>query len=355
MKIKLRLSFLVIAVMAVVVAVISSVILRRTSYISLDLNMRSLELLAGQQAEFWKSREDGYVRILHTLADMMKDYESLPKEERRNRYDDMLKNALEAGQNMVSLYMVWKPGAIDGMDERYIGRIGSSPTGQYAISYTRETTGITARTSCDIANMMAHITGPNARKDRVDNPESRMVNGKETLTFIISVPIISGGNKVVGGVGCVVNAGLIQPLIMNTVKANDIINVAAMYSDNGTILAHFMPERVGKKIYDVDVELGGSIPELFTAIQNGTTFSDTIYDPNFRENVGFVLTSFEIGNSGQNLAILIGTAESYIFKEVKEITRYTIILAALALAFSGVIVYVNMDIPEREVSRFKAA
>jgi len=343
MKIKLRLSLLVIAIMTVVVAVITSAMLRRTSYISLDLNMRSLEFLAGQQAEFWKGREDGYVRTLHTLADMMRDYESLPKGERRNRYDDMLKNALEAEQNMVSLYMVWKPGAIDGMDERYIGRIGSSPTGQYAISYTRETTGITARTSGDIANMMAHISGPNARKDRVCNPESRMVNGKETLTFILSVPIISGSNKVVGGVGCVLNAGLFQPLIMNTIKSNDIIDVAAIYSDNGTILAHFMPERVGKKIFDVDVELSGSMPEIFAAIQNGTTFSTTIYDPNLRENVGFVLKSFEIGNSGQNLAILIGTAESYIFKEVKDITRDTIILAVLVLAFSGVIIYFTFN------------
>jgi len=67
------------------------------------------------------------------------------------------------------------------------------------------------------------------------------------------------------------------------------------------------------------------------------------------------LKSFEIGNSGRKLAVLIGTAESYIFKEVKEITKYTIILAALALSISGVIVYMNMDIPAREVSRFKAA
>jgi len=251
----------------------------------------------------------------------------------------MLKSALESEQNMVSLYMVWKPNAIDGMDERCIGRIGSSPTGQYAISYTRETTGITARTSGDIANMMAHISGPNARKDRVDNPVFRMVDGKETLTFIISVPIISGGNRVVGGVGCVINAGLIQPVIMNTVKTNNIIDVAAMYSDNGTILAHFMPERVGKKIFDVDVELGNFMPDVFMAIQNGTTFSTTIYDPNLRENVGFVLKSFEIGNSGQNLAVLLGASESYIFKEVKEITRDIIILAVLALTFSGLIVY----------------
>jgi methyl-accepting chemotaxis protein len=340
MKIKLRLSLLVITIMAVVVTGIATILLRRASYVSLDLNMRGLEFLAGQQAEFWKGREDGYIRALHTLADVMSDYETLPKEERRDRYDGILKSALESEQNMVSLYMVWKPNAIDGMDERYIGRIGSSPTGQYAITYTRETGQIKARTNTDIANIMAHITGPNARKDRVDNPSPRMVNGKETLTYIMSVPIISDStDEVVGGVGCVLNIDLIQPIVLNTIKTNDIISVAAMYSENGTILAHFIPERIGKKMFDVDMELGDSMPEVFASIQNGTTFRTTIYDPNLHENVGFVLKSFQIGNSDQNMAILIGATEAYIFKEVKAITRFTIILAVLALALTVIIVY----------------
>jgi methyl-accepting chemotaxis protein len=340
MKIKMRLSLLVIAIMAVVVTGIATILLRRASYISLDLSMRSVEFLAEEQAEFWKGREDGYIRALHTLADVMSDFETIPKEERRDRYDGIIKSALESEQNMVSLYMVWKPNAIDGMDERYIGRIGSSHLGQYAICYTRETGKITARTSGDIADTMAHISGPNARKDRVENPVPHTVNGKETSTFIMSVPIISDStNDVVGSVGCVLNIDLIQPIVMDTIKTNDIIKVAVMYSDNGTILAHFVPERIGKKMYDVDMELGDSMPDVFEALQKGTAFTTTIYDPNLHENIGFVLKSFRIGNSDQNMAILIGAAESYIFKEVKDITNFTIILAVFALALSAIIVY----------------
>ncbi|MDR2574885.1 MAG: methyl-accepting chemotaxis protein [Treponema sp.] len=340
MKIKLRLSLLVIVIMAVVVAGIAAILLRRASNISLDLNMRGLEFLSGQQAEFWKGREDGYIRALHTLADVMSDYETLPQEERRDRYDEMLKSALESEQNMISLYMVWKPNAIDGMDEDYIGRIGSSPTGQYAIAYTRETGKIVSCTSGDITGAMAHISGPNARKDRVENPAPQIVNGKETQTFIMSVPIISDStNNVVGSVGCVLNVDLIQPILLNTIKTNDIINVAVMYSGDGTIMAHFIPERIGKKIYDVDMELGTCMEDVCAAIENGSVFRTTVYDPNLRENVGFVLKSFQIGNSDQHMAMLIGVSESYIFREVKAITRFTIILAVLALSLSAVIVY----------------
>jgi len=341
MKSELRLSLVMIAIMAAVVTVIASVLLRRTSWISLDLNMKSVEFLAGQQAEFLKGREDGYIRVLRTLADVMSDYDTLPKWERRDRYDRMLKSVLESSEpDMVSLYMVWKPNAIDGMDERYTGRVGSSPAEQYAIACTRETGRIKARTSDDIENIMAHISGPNARRDRVDNPIPQKVNGKDTFTFRMSVPIISAvTNEVVGGVGCVLNIEIIQRVVDNTIKTNDIIDMAVVYSGNGTILAHLKPERIGKKIFDVDVELGDSIPAVFSAIQNGTTFRDTKYAPALHENIGFVIKPFQIGNSDQKLAILIGVSESNIFKEVRDITKYIIILAVLVLALSAIIVY----------------
>jgi len=344
MKIKFRLSLLVIAIMTIMITGIVTLLLHRASYISLDLNMRSVEFLAGQRAEFWKGREDGYVRALHTLANVMSDYEAIPREERRNRYDEMLKSAMESEDSMISLYTVWKPNAIDGMDERYIGRVGSSPTGQYATAYTRETGNIMARTSGDIESIMNHISGPNARKDRVSNPSSRTVNGKETLTYKISVPIISGRTgDIVGGVGCILSVDIMQSIIENTIKSNEIIDMAVLYSGNGTILAHFIPERIGKKIFDVDVELGDSIPAVFAAIQNGTTFKDTKYDPALGKNVGFVIKPFQIGNSDHNMAILIGVSESYIFNEIRDITRLTIILAVLALVFSTIIVYIALN------------
>jgi len=352
MKIKMYLSLVIIAVMAVVVTVIVCVLLHRTSWISLDLNMKNVELIAGQQADFWKNRKDGYIRVLHTLADVMGDYDTLPKWERRDRYDKMLKSVLVSEPDMVSLYMVWKPDAIDGMDERYIGRLGSGPSGQYAIAYTRETDRIKPNTSDDIENMMAHISGPNARRDRVDNPMPQNVNGKETITFRMSVPIISAvTNVVVGGVGCILDIETLRRVVENTIKTNDMIDMDVVYSGNGTILAHFIPERVGKKMYDVDVELGDSMPAIFSAIQNGTTFMDTKYAPDLGENIGFVIKPFQIGNSDQNLAVLIGSSESNIFREVRAVAAQIIILAVLFFALSSVVVYFVLNKVTKPVIR----
>jgi len=353
MKNKLRLSLVMTAVIAAVVTVIAAVLLYRTSWISLDLNMRSVEFLAGQQAEFWKGRENGYIRVLHTLAEVMGGYNAVPKWERRDCYDKMLKTVIESAEpDMISLYAVWKPNAIDGMDERHIGRVGSGPSGQYAITYTRETGRVKARACDDIVNIMAHISGPGAKRDRVDNPVFQKANGKETLTLRMSVPIIgAGSNEVVGSVGCDLDVDIIQRVIENTIKTNDKIDMAVVYSGNGTILAHFMPERVGKKIFDVDVELGDSMPEVFTSIQNGIVFRDTKYFPSLRENIGFVISPFQIGNSDQKLAVLIGVSESNIFNEVRAVTINIIILTVLALALAAVIVYFVLNKATKPVVR----
>jgi methyl-accepting chemotaxis protein len=114
----------VISIMAVVVTGVAVILVRQASDISVELNKQSITYLARQRAEFWKGREDGYIRAMSTLANIMGDYETVPVEERRERYDDMIKSALEAEPQMVALYTIWKPNAIDGMAARYIGRTG---------------------------------------------------------------------------------------------------------------------------------------------------------------------------------------------------------------------------------------
>jgi methyl-accepting chemotaxis protein len=112
-----------------------------------------------------------------------------------------------------------------------------------------------------------------------------------------------------------------------------------IYSADGTILGHFIPDRIGKKMLDVDVELGDRGPALYKAIQDGKSFKSETYDPTLKMEVEFAVQPFEIGNSGKNWAVLIGTSEAYVLQEVNAITKFTIILVAIALVVSALIVY----------------
>jgi methyl-accepting chemotaxis protein len=93
-----------------------------------------MQYLVGSRAEYWKGRFNGYLETMRAVADIMANYDTIPVDARRDRYDDMLYAAFTAQPDFIRVYSIWKPNALDGMDSSYIGRVGSSPIGQYAMT-----------------------------------------------------------------------------------------------------------------------------------------------------------------------------------------------------------------------------
>ena len=340
MKLKFKLSLMVIAIVAFIVTGIAALLLNEATNISLELSMNNLEHMLEREVNYWKGHEDGHILALNTLAAIMEDFESLPAETRRDQFDSMLKGALLENERWGLTYSIWKPNALDGMDDQYIDRVGSSPTGQYAMTVTKETGVVTTRASTDIAHTMEHLNGPDARKDRFDDPVPRIINGKDSFGLLIQVPIIHPRtNEVIGAVGCLLDISVIQPTLEKTLHEDENIALMVMYSGNGDILAHFLPERIGKNMMDVDVEYGAAKNSAFNAIQTGANFSGEAYDPTLDTNIIMIMQSFPIGKSDQTWSILIGASESNILKPVHDITRFTIILAVIAVLIGAVVTY----------------
>jgi methyl-accepting chemotaxis protein len=343
MKIKLRLSLIVIAIVAVVTGSIAVILLLQASDISKDLSVRGIRYLAKDQASFLKGREDSYLQTLYTTAGIMEDYERIPVAERRDWFDDILMSILTSNPNFYLSWSTWKPNALDGMDSRYIGRTGSTPTGQYAMTYVSDAGKITARASGDIEATMAYLNGPNSRKARVEHPVPRTINGIDTYAIIIMVPIVNPRtNEVVGGVGCLLVIDGLQQVLENTIKNYEEIAMMVCYSSNGFILGHFIPERIGKMMPDVDVEYGPSKQSAFQAIQNGKAWSGSTYDPTLGVTIYLEMQSLQIGDSNTTWSVLVGTAESYVLKEVNAMTRFTVIMAAIAIVITALIVYFTL-------------
>jgi methyl-accepting chemotaxis protein len=341
MKIKVKLSIMVIAIIALIVTVVAVVLLREASSISISLSKRSIENLAIQRAAYWQGREDGYFRVARTLANILGDFEEDPAPQRRDMYDSMMGSITEAEASIYQVYTVWKPNAVDGMDSRYIGRPGSTPTGQYAAAFRIENGRMVVSATSDVADAMAYLTGPNARKERYEHPAARNINGKDTWYFRIMVPIINKkNNEVVGGVGCLCVIDGIQPTVMNTVETREEISAMGIYSGNGFILGHSVPERVGKMLTDVDTLYGNYMQAANQAVLDGKDFRCSTYSPVLKTDVEVIIESFPMGNSGQSWSVMIATTRSFILQEVNRLTIFTIILAAIAIMIAAVIVYV---------------
>jgi len=340
MKIKIKLSIIVIAIVMVVAGSIAVILLREASKISKELSIRSLRYLAKDQATYLKGREDSYLQILHAVAGIMEDYEDIPLAERRDLFDTMLLSTLTSNPNFYLTWSTWKPNALDGMDSRYIGRTGSTPTGQYAMTYVRDSNGIQARASGDIEATMAYMTGPNAKKARVEHPVPRTINGNNTHVIIMMVPIINPRtNEVVGGVGCLLIIDVLQTLLQNAIKDYEEIALMVVYSSNGFIMAHFIPDRIGKMMPDVDVEYGTSKQAALQAIQNGNIWEGHAYDPTLKSYVYLQMQPLQIGDSDTTWTVMVGTLESIVLKEVWNTTEFTIILTVIAIIAAAIIVF----------------
>jgi len=344
MRIKIKLSIMMIVIVLIVAGGITVIQLRKASMISMELSVRGIKYLAKQQAEFWQGRENTYLNKLDGVADIMGEYEQISARDRRDYYDNMLKATLNNNPSFVSIFSVWKPNVMDGMDARYIGRVGSTKTGQYAMGYTRENGKIEAWSIPNLDEINAWINGPNALDDKVDHPIPYKVNGKDTFVIKIGVNITrTTTDEVVGQLGIIMDISSIQEGVTKTI--NDYIEISQMsiYSGNGFIMGNLRPERVGRMLLDVEALYGIYQKDANQAILDGKPFSCSSYSNSLKSNVRIELMPFQIGDSSNNWSVMIASKESYIMKEVNAMAKFTIIITLIAIVIAAVIVYLFLQ------------
>jgi len=346
MKLKFKLSIMVIAIIAVVVTGVAMILLQRSSAISLNLSKQKVTYLARQRAEYWSGRMNGYIRVLDTVAQVMGNYEDTAPALRRDEFEEMMKAVFEEQPDFVRMFTVWKPNAVDGMDARYIGRTGSTDTGQFAYALGNETGKTTPQVAvpATIQAIMEHITGPDANKDSVNDPAPTTLLGKEIYCVRFFVPIINNRSReVVGAVGCQLNINLIQPRIEQTLRDFEEVSAISVYSDNGYIMASYRPERIGKTMPEAEVQFGSYLNEAFEAVKVGKEFSCFSYAPTLDTNVQIAVIPVLIGDSGATWAVMIGTTEEFIMRDVRSMTVFTVIIALLSIAAAASIMYFVMS------------
>ena len=339
MKIKIKLSIMMIAIVAVVAGGIAIIELVKSSNITMSLSRQKTMYLARQRAQYWDGRLNGYINVLQTLSNIFNFYENIPVGERRQQFEDNMQGVFEDMPDFIRMFTIWKPNAIDNNDARYISRTGSTPTGQFAFALSRETGQIVPGTSAVVQETMAWITGPNARVVGMSDPVPFKNLGKDTHAVRITVPIINKRlNEVVGAVGCQLDIAMCQPRVELTIKENEEVTSMVIYSDNGFILANYLPEFIGRKI-DEETQYGKQLKDVKDAIKNAKEWEGVEFDPELKTNMIIAIANIPIGVSPTTWSVMVGSTESYILKEVNQLRSFVIILASIAIVIAMVIIY----------------
>ena len=335
---------MVISILIAVIAGIAVILLNKASGITIDLSKRNIQYLAGEQALYWQSRQDLHLMTLRVLADIMGGYEEIKPEERRDRFDSMMYGTLKSQPDIVQIYSIWKPDAVDGMDREYTGRPGSSPSGQYAAVYSREEGEISVRASQDIKTSMEYFQGPDRMNDRIEEPFLRSVMGRETYLVRMMVPVINHKtNETVGGVACLLSIAPMQQALYEVIENHDEITAMSIYTDTGFILASYQSNRIGKKLEDAETIYGGKLIDVSGAVKNGESIIVTSYSEELSSNVEIVISPFVIGKTNTAWSVMIAATEDYILSEVRSITSFTIMLALIVIIAVAVILFIVLS------------
>ena len=342
MKLKYRLSCIVVAIVVVVIAALSIILLNRASSMQIATALQSQERLAAEQAKIVKAQYEKPLQLVETFADMMADYDLTESGRQRNRFNQLLNSVLESKKEIVAVYVVFKPNTIDsGWDETFAGTPGNTDTGQYANWYTRRSGRIEHLTYDDIQTVMNIINGPDARKEVIYNPVAQTVAGRNTFTVKISAPIIHRAtNQVVGRIGVNVDTSYTDAVVNDTINNNPEIVAMSVYSHNGTIIASGAPNQVGRLLSDAQNALfRANVNVAQNTVINGEKRRFKEHSEVLDMDLELILYPFTIGEFGVTWTLMLGTENQVIMAQIRQMTIFTIIIAAAAIILTAGIIF----------------
>ena len=308
MKLRYRLVIIVITILLVTGVSLSAILVGIAFSTQMATALESQERLAAEQARVIQLRYESYLQIAHTLADAMADYDGTEPGRQRNRFDQFIQSVVLSNERVVGIFAVFKPGTIDpGMDALFAGTPGSSETGQWAPWYTQQSGTVEHLTYNDIPGMMAHINGPDARRDAIDNPVLQRVAGRDTYIVRVSVPVIyRATGEVAGRVGVNINTAYTQPVVDDTIKTHPDITAMTVYSDNAVIVASYAPDQVGRTLKDAQRSLfSADTDAVQDAVIRGEPYRVTEYSEILKTELEIIVYPFVIGETGKRCAVMM--------------------------------------------------
>ena len=321
MKLRIKLSIIVSAITAIIVAVISIITLSQSSSLQANAAIENLTSVAGKNAVDIQRRYEQYLLTAQTAAQIMGTYELISEEEeRRPRYDDMLAGLIASNSHFMGIYTLWQPNTIDSLDANQ---------GQYISVYVRKGTSFTSGTYPDYQRVLSNLSD----KDLVGDPATEMIDGRSVWLINVGVPVINNEtNRPVGVVGINVDMNVLAPVVAENNRPFDGEGRLIIVSNNGTIMAHENSRLVGTSIQQSSQTFGeAGIREITNSLRSG---KESVFEYNGQE---VVCSPFYVGNSGSALAVIATVPINTVLRQVGVLTNFTIMLAIAAILISAVV------------------
>jgi methyl-accepting chemotaxis protein len=336
MKLKLKLSLMVILLIFAVVLISSVITLTRSRGLIVDEAYEYVMQIAETYGVSLEKRFESYIRPAMVISEVFGEYHTIPVDERRTMFDNILKSLMTWNEDYVGMWTAWLPNALDGLDAR---------EGRYTTTFTRRNGPIEKMDQgyegweTYLNNMMS-----SSSKAMISDPEWRIVGGKEVPVVTITYTVFdSRTNQKVGIVGLNYITTIQDFADRIGKEIYDGKGIAGFYTAKGITVAHFDETRVKGNIQENSKEkdlLGDNMTNVVNLIKNGgDPLILTLYSKTLQTDMYMVYQSIPILNCGTTWTMVVGVPMNEVTSGVRDLTIFTIILAAVAIIISAGIAF----------------
>jgi len=329
MKINLKLTTIMVALGLFAIASVSITLLVRSRTSITSLSEQYTISMAHDSGENVANFLDSFLTKLETVADIMEQYHEIATANRRNMFNMILEGIVEQDTNIIAAWCVWEPDILEGGDRPYIGTKGTSVNGRFSPYYYWNNEEVELVVLEDFEDP-AYLLPRNSSLPTIMDPYYYDVGGKKELMTTVCVPIRGANEKIIGVVGIDLPLNQIQEISQNQKPFYD--SVTAVFSNDGTIAAHFDASRLGKHIKESEADMvGKDMDDFADAIKNGNPFTFSNYIAALKTNMKMFIIPITIGKTTTPWSYAIAIMHKTIMAPVYQMINIIIAISAVVL------------------------
>ena len=338
-------------VTVVLVAIVVSVLLSQATSLQRKTTEEGVINIAEMTALEVQSNFYAYFDLVYNLAQIMTNYETFNVNQRRLIFSEIMNGIFISDRSLMSIYSVWKPDALDGLDNVFTNSDGSN-IGQYNTGFTRERGFVEQRNFNEFEYLLnSNLFNMGLANQIISDPEPRdsatVTLSKQIWTINIQIPIYKKltERELVGIIGATIN---LERLQLQAERSKPYgTGGTFICSSNGDIFAHQNYSFRGRNLRESEDEEEPVI-KSDDHVAIGNDIIESIIEMDYKVIrtqdsliVGYPLTKFQQDSTryvNQNSAIrwvvVTTVPNSTIFAPLNAMIRFSIffIIGAGALA-----------------------
>jgi len=295
-----------------------------------------------------------YFDLAYNLTQIMSNYETFDVNQRRLIFNEIMNGIFVSDRSLMSVYSIWKPNALDGLDKIYANSDGSN-TGQYNTGFTRERGFVEQRSFNEFGYLLnSDLLNMGQTNQIISDPEPRdsaTMISRQIWTIDVQLPIFKSvtNKELVGILGITVN---LESLQLQAERAKPYGTGSTFIStSSGIIFAHQDYNVRGRNLTEYD-EYDEPIFISDDPFAIGDEIIESITEREYKVIrtqdsliVGYPLTKFQLDStryinqtSAINWVVVTSVPNSTIFAQLNAMIRFSV-LFIIGAGFLAVLVF----------------